>query len=152
MIRRRGKVYLHHLLFPPSHCPVCSSAYTVSIPLSIHCLQLSPTSTSSFLDSIIKMATQSSESVPTRLHGTTLVPLPRVAIKFCVQCKWNLRAAYVSNNSSVTNRLHIPSLWQSVLFQSMMAMVFVTVCFDIATLHISTDRYIFPTNTGCRPA
>ncbi|ERF74460.1 hypothetical protein EPUS_03898 [Endocarpon pusillum Z07020] len=40
------------------------------------------------------MATHSSKSEPTQLHGTTLVPLPRVAIKFCVQCKWNLRAAY----------------------------------------------------------
>ncbi|KAF7510737.1 hypothetical protein GJ744_006103 [Endocarpon pusillum] len=40
------------------------------------------------------MATHSSKSEPTQLHGTTLVPLPRVAISFCVQCKWNLRAAY----------------------------------------------------------
>ncbi len=27
--------------------------------------------------------------------GEEEMPLPRVAIKFCVQCKWNLRAAYV---------------------------------------------------------
>jgi hypothetical protein len=37
---------------------------------------------------------------PTELYGATLVPLPRVAIKFCVQCKWNLRAAYVSSDYS----------------------------------------------------
>lgn len=30
-------------------------------------------------------------------YGETEVPLPRIAIKFCVQCKWNLRAAYVSH-------------------------------------------------------
>jgi Rdx family len=34
----------------------------------------------------------------TDLCGATLVPLPRVAIRFCVQCKWNLRAAYVSTD------------------------------------------------------
>jgi Rdx family len=28
-------------------------------------------------------------------YGEVEVPLPRIAIKFCVQCKWNLRAAYV---------------------------------------------------------
>lgn len=38
----------------------------------------------------------SSKPEPTQIHGTAIVPLPRVTIRFCVQCKWNLRAAYVS--------------------------------------------------------
>ncbi|KAK5089298.1 hypothetical protein LTR70_006776 [Exophiala xenobiotica] len=28
------------------------------------------------------------------MESTTAVQLPKVAIRFCVQCKWNLRAAY----------------------------------------------------------
>jgi hypothetical protein len=33
----------------------------------------------------------------TGLQDTVLAPpLPRVTIKFCTQCKWMLRAAYVS--------------------------------------------------------
>ena len=35
-------------------------------------------------------------SSPIQIVGATQVPLPRVVIRFCVQCKWNLRAAYVS--------------------------------------------------------
>ena len=38
-------------------------------------------------------STTTDESKPT---GTAQVPLPQITIKFCVQCKWNLRAAYVS--------------------------------------------------------
>lgn len=31
-------------------------------------------------------------------QASSTVQVPRVAIKFCTQCKWNLRAAYVSVN------------------------------------------------------
>jgi hypothetical protein len=37
-------------------------------------------------------------------YGEAEVPLPRIAIKFCVQCKWNLRAAYVCNLALPSNQ------------------------------------------------
>jgi hypothetical protein len=41
-------------------------------------------------------------------YGEAQVPLPRIAIKFCVQCKWNLRAAYVG--SLCLYSLDLPSI------------------------------------------
>jgi hypothetical protein len=41
------------------------------------------------------MAVPESAQEETEKYGEAEVPLPRIAIKFCVQCKWNLRAAYV---------------------------------------------------------
>lgn len=36
-------------------------------------------------------------------------PLPRVTIQYCIQCKWLLRAAYVSHCSVVSFRMDLPS-------------------------------------------
>jgi hypothetical protein len=44
-----------------------------------------------------RMAAAQGMSEELEKYGEAQVPLPRVAIKFCVQCKWNLRAAYVGS-------------------------------------------------------
>lgn len=65
------------------------------------------------------MTSTSDEAKPT---GTTQVSLPRISIKFCVQCKWNLRAAYVSRSSNLvmhhTNQLSCVSNQNSVQLPS----------------------------------
>ena len=54
------------------------------------------------------MSSQDNKPEPTQLYANTLVPLPRVAIKFCVQCKWNLRAAYVrKKNKTSPHAIHV---------------------------------------------
>jgi predicted Rdx family selenoprotein len=50
------------------------------------------------------MAAPESAQEELEKYGETEVPLPRIAIKFCVRCNWNLRAAYVC----------LPFSWQSL--------------------------------------
>src|SRR5271170_2890466 len=78
-------------------------------------------------------------------YGEAQVPLPRIAIKFCVQCKWNLRAAYVG--SLCLYSLDPPSI-STINFSRLSITIHISptllICFSqfltIPSLHHSTHK------------